>query len=205
MNKPIRALTGWAFLILGIVFFSQSIWIQAKAVTAQVLIKQSWHDTLTNKTASPPWPWADTWPVARLVFPNHNRDLYALAGSHGSALAFGPGHLDGTRLPEEIGTKVFSAHRDTHFSFFEELALGDKVMMQNRNKDWSEYQISNTVVINSEKETFELDLSEEKLVLITCYPFNAIDAGGPLRFVATAKKVETELTANLVEQKVYHF
>jgi sortase A len=33
------------------------------------------------------------------------------------------------------------------------------------------------------------------MTLVTCYPFDAIDPGGPLRYAVTAEALETEKTA----------
>jgi sortase A len=42
-------------------------------------------------------------------------------------------------------------------------------------------------VIDSEKSSLLINEEEPNLVLITCYPFNALQAGGRLRYVITAK------------------
>ena len=41
-------------------------WIHAKAQLAQYLLQRAWERTLRGEPAAKPWPWADTWPVARL-------------------------------------------------------------------------------------------------------------------------------------------
>ncbi|MDX5297649.1 MAG: hypothetical protein LPK85_01730, partial [Gammaproteobacteria bacterium] len=35
-------------------------------------------------------------------------------------------------------------------------------------------------------QLWDLDAGEDQLVLVTCYPFDATDPGGPLRYVVTA-------------------
>jgi sortase A len=192
-HKRIQRAAIWLFLLLGIVFFSQSILIQAKAIAAQILIKQSWQKSLDGVSKPAPWPWADTWPIARLVFPNHDQDLYALAGSQGTTLAFGPDHLDGSSLPGQSGTKIFSAHRDTHFQFFEHLELGDLLYLQNTYNKWTHYKISNIRIVDTETKDWLIDPSQDQVLLITCYPFHAVDTGGSLRFIATATPTIGEL------------
>ena len=49
------------------------------------------------------------------------------AGSTGQALAFGPGHVENTPDAGEPGIAVYSAHRDTHFRFLKDVAVGDEV------------------------------------------------------------------------------
>jgi len=93
-------------LWLAAVAFSVSLWqlgqgsyIQAKAWLAQVLIKQAWARTLEGEAQAKPWPWADTWPVARITVPGRDIERFVLAGANGRTIAFGPGHVFGTPLP----------------------------------------------------------------------------------------------------------
>ena len=41
--------------------------------------------------------------------------------------------------------------------------------------------------------TYNTEQSGQTLVLVTCYPFDAVIAGGPLRYVVTAKEVQEGL------------
>src|SRR5688572_1545522 len=56
--------------------FGQGIYIHLKARLAQYLIADAWRKTLTGARAVKPWPWADTWPVARLEAPVAGTPLY---------------------------------------------------------------------------------------------------------------------------------
>ena len=98
--------------------------IQGKAWLAPVLIERAWQQTLQQGGAvTKPWPWADTWPVARLRVPALEVDLLVLAGDRGNALAFGPGHAGASAVPGTRGQSVIAGHRDTHFAFLRELRL----------------------------------------------------------------------------------
>ena len=68
-------------------------WIHAKAMLAQSLLETAWSETLRTGKEVKPWPWADTWPVARLTVPRLGIRRIVLAGASGSSLAFGPGHF----------------------------------------------------------------------------------------------------------------
>ena len=59
----------------------QGTYIQAKAWLAQVLIKQAWARTLEGEAQAKPWPWADTWPVARISVPGRDIERYVLSGA----------------------------------------------------------------------------------------------------------------------------
>ena len=99
--------------LLGLWQVSAGLWIHAKAQLAQILIESAWNKTLVDQHAHKPWPWADTWPVARMH--TADEELYILEGAQGNSLAFGPGHLQGSVLPGKKGISIIGGHRDTHF------------------------------------------------------------------------------------------
>ena len=172
--------------LCGLWFIGQGSYIHAKAILAQVLLEAAWTDTLNGQKEVKPWPWADTWPVARLSAPDLGISRIVLAGASGSSLAFGPGHLFGSATPGESGNIIISGHRDTHFSFLEELKAGDHLQLQSDHNTES-YQVTDIVIIDKTKvDVIPTDL-DNKLLLITCYPFDAIQAGGPLRYIVIAK------------------
>ncbi|MCW5214848.1 class GN sortase, partial [Desulfobulbus sp. US5] len=80
--------------IVGMICFGNGLWIHGKALLAQVLLQRAWAQTQVRGESVKPWPWADTWPVARLRTEKYNQDLIVLAGQSGQALAFGPGMLE---------------------------------------------------------------------------------------------------------------
>ncbi len=55
------------------------------------------------------------------------------------------------------------------------------------SKSQVEYRVQALRVVDSDQESLSVDTStDKKLLLVTCYPFDAILAGGPLRYVVTA-------------------
>ena len=44
-------------------------------------------------------------------------------------------------------------------------------------------------VVDSRRGSLLLDTDVAVLSLVTCYPFDAEDAGGPMRYVVTARQV----------------
>lgn len=173
-----------ALTVAAIVSFGEALKIEAKARLAQYLIADAWEETLQTGAPVRPWSWADTWPVARIRSIGHP-DLYVLAGAHGSALAFGPGLMDGTSLPGKAGASVIAGHRDTHFNFLRHLSQGDTFEVQVQNGEWYHYIVQNAYIVDTQ---LGADFPPESgyLYLVTCYPFDAIDPGGPLRYVVTA-------------------
>lgn len=176
--------------------WGHSLFIYSKANLAQVLITQSWNKTLAGEQQVRPWAWADTWPVARLEIPSIEHHYYVLAGSHGSSLAFGPGHLDGSAEPGERGTTVISGHRDTHFSFLEYLALNSVITLQGSDGKWTRYRVIERHITNIENGPWQINKDKNELHLVTCYPFNSPIPGGNLRHITIAKKINDSSLAN---------
>jgi len=178
------------FLILaGCWFIGQSLYIHAKAILAQQLLERAWVMTKSGKTTPRPWPWADTWPVARLQVPALKVDLIVLAGDSGRTLAFGPGHHFGSSTPGEAGHSIISAHRDTHFNFLQYLKKGDAIIVETASS-LSRFKVETTQIVDRDRAAFPFDDINAYLHLVTCYPFDAIISGGPERYVVSAIKVD---------------
>ena len=196
-----RRLWSGALLLLltfGVWNIGHGTYIYAKAALAQHLLRRAWDDTQQGQVAVKPWSWADTYPVARLTMPQQGIDLIVLAGASGRTLAFGPGHVDGTPLPGAAGNSVLSAHRDTHFKFLQRVKLGDELRVENAQGKKTRYVVQATRVVDQSDVGVMRASAFEQLTLVTCYPFNAIRAGGSLRYVVTA----LPLTASKVAHNV---
>ncbi len=174
-------------LCLGFWQLGQGAYIPAKAWLAQELMQRAWVRGSLGTERPVPWPWADTWPVARLVAKSGNVDLIVLAGGSGRTLAFGPGHLSASSLPGEIGNTVIVGHRDTHFSFLRDVEIGELLVIETVSGEKHLYEIFDIDVVDSRRSSLLLDTDTAILSLVTCYPFEAIDPGGPMRYVVTAK------------------
>lgn len=183
-----RALTALAALLLAVGLWQggAGIYIHAKAVLAQILLDRAWSRTLAGEADARPWPWADTWPVARLQAPGHGIDLIVLDGASGRTLAFGPGHLQGSATIGTAGPALISAHRDTHFRFLETLAPGETLHLQTPDGTVRDYTVTGTDIVDFRDAAIPTDWSRSSLTLVTCYPFDAVVPGGPLRFLAHA-------------------
>ncbi len=163
-------------------------YIHAKAILAQVLLETAWDKTVHGQQEVKPWPWADTWPISRLDVPGLGIDRIVLAGASGSSLAFGPGHLFGTSLPGQQGNTVIAGHRDTHFRFLKDIQPGELIQLQSLSGRTIEYEVSETIIAHEKQAQYLANTSDNTLTLITCYPFNAIHPGGPLRYLVIAKQ-----------------
>lgn len=175
-----------ALLVLGSVESVRGLWIPAKAKLAQVLMQRAWRQSRAGEDRARPWPWADTWPVARLRLPEHGVELVVLDGASGSTMAFAPGRLHGSADPGEDGVCVISGHRDTHFAVLEDLEPGQRVELEDRAGTRHGYVVSETVVVH-EGDIGALGRGGPgSLVLMTCWPFDGVRGGGELRYLVLA-------------------
>jgi sortase A len=172
--------------LAGLWQIGEGAYIHAKAQFAQYLMRKSWDKTLAGAKEVKPWPWADTWPVARLEVPRLGVDQFALAGASGRTLAFGPGHLTGSPLPGDSGNTVFSGHRDTHFKFLKHLQLGDEIVITAASGMQYRYEVADTTIVNHQDTRITMSTENRQLTLITCYPFRSLMPNGDKRYVVIA-------------------
>ncbi|WCE32473.1 class GN sortase [Vibrio sp. SCSIO 43137] len=173
-------------LVIGTVLLVKGSWIPLKAYAAQVLIERAWNKSQQSQSDVKAWPWADTMPIARLYNPRLQVSQVILAGVSGQSLAFGPGHDSNSSLPGEAGNSVIAGHRDTHFAFLKNLRENDQLVIENNQGKKVTYIVQSMTVVSAD-ELYLQQTREHWLTLITCYPFDAVQAGGELRYVVFAK------------------
>ena len=184
-----RGLAGLALLLLalGLWQLGGAAWVHGKAWLAQRLLDRAWAATQAGARQVKPWPWADTWPVARLRVPELEVDLFVLSGASGRTLAFGPALVPGT---EGLDHTILSGHRDTHFAFLRHLQDDSRFELQDAAGTWRSYRVRGQQVLDVRHPVRARPAGAQALVtLVTCYPFDAIDPGGPLRYAVTAEGV----------------
>ena len=174
-------------LCLGFWNLGSGAYIPAKAWLAQELMQRAWVRAGRGAERPAPWPWADTWPVARLTAKSREVDLIVLEGGSGRTLAFAPGHLSASAMPGETGNTIIAGHRDTHFRFLKEVEAGELLSIESSNGQKHIYKVLGADVVDSRKGSLVLDTDAAMLTLVTCYPFDTREAGGPLRYIVTAK------------------
>ena len=175
-------------VLLGLWQTGSGAWIYVKAQLAQVLLQRAWAGTLAGQQDVKPWPWADTWPVARLVVPSLDIDQIVLAGAHGRTLAFGPGRLESGSSAKDGGTMILTGHRDTHFQFLERLHGGELLLLQTRTGQWQRFTVRDGQIVDSRIASILTDEEGALLILVTCYPFRTLNPNQPFRYVVTADR-----------------
>ena len=186
MVKPTNhrhyAAASLAAALFSFVLLAQALWIPAKAELAQWLIERSWQRIQAGETDARPWPWADTRPAGLLSVPGRGIRQFVLEGNSGRNLAFGPVFLDGGGSGQDL---VISGHRDTHFRFLRQLARGDRLQVQVLDSV-QQYEVIETEIVDSRLMDLVIEPGISRLSLVTCFPFDTPQAGGPLRYVVTA-------------------
>jgi sortase A len=173
-----------AVVFTAVVFSFNALWIPVKAELAQHLLERAWLRSLAGEPDAKPWPWADTRAVAILEVPHLGLREIVLEGSSGRNLAFGPTLVNSGRL-DQTSDRILSGHRDTHFSFLRDLKTGDLLRLRTVN-EIREYRVSWQEAVDSRHQSLVIDDGVDRLTLLTCYPFEAAMAGGPLRWLVTA-------------------
>ncbi len=172
--------------IAGISFAGQGVYLSMKATLAQYLLQEAWIESKHKGQGVPPWPWADTKPLARLDFIQQGLSYIVLEGTSGRSLAFAPGHLTGSALPGTQGHTIISAHRDTHFSTLQKFTENTVFVLEDISNKKHHYQVQEISIIDSRITPLILQPEKGLLTLLTCYPFDAISAGSPYRYKVDA-------------------
>jgi len=183
----------WNFALAGKVY--------AKAWLAQALLERAWSQSNSGIDAVKPWPWADFWPVAKLTVPRLGVEQVVLAGDSGNVLAFAPGYTSSSVSLGQPGITLFSGHRDTHFNFLKDLVAGDELLIQGPTGTYV-YQVELAHVVDQTEffvprsGTFltslpsnqALQSEKSQLLLVTCYPFDAMEQSDYRYLVLATKK-----------------
>lgn len=186
MRRPLGIALAAAFAIAGLVTFGQGAWIPVKAAVAQVLLERAFTETVARGVPARPWPWADTWPVARVSVPRLGASAVVLSGGSGEALAFGPGWLRGTAEPGRPGVAVFAAHRDTHFRFLGEVQPGDLIVVTRADGTGVSFRAGAGRVARWNASGIDGLGGRPRLALVTCWPLDA-KRRGPWRYIVEAE------------------
>ena len=176
-------------LALGALMLGDGLYIWSKAAFGQMLLERSWESSLAKSKPEKPWSWADISPVAKLYIPRLERTTIVLDGSNAEAMAWGPGHMKGTALPGDPGLSVIAGHRDTHFAVLGQIKIGDRINIERYDSLSVQYQIVSRQVVNANQPGLVSPEDTSILALVTCWPLNALQAGGDDRLVLLARQV----------------
>lgn len=190
MKKPFR----WGSMLLGIAMsviawqFSQGNDVYVQAWVAQSLLHTAWVRTQASGHQVKPWPWANTWPLARLSVPRLKVEKIILSHANGGMSAFALGHSDSSVLPGELGNSVLNVmHREIYFGFLKALKPGDVLVLESLRSGRWHYQVS-AIYIVDKADTYLVEPSlNRRLTLVSSYPYTDKDNQ---RYVVVAEEVE---------------
>ena len=171
-------------LICGICILIKPLYFYTKGYLAQVLLDNAWNKTVKTQSPQLAWPWAKTYPVGKLYFPKLDESFTILDGTTTEALAFGPGHVEGTSYPGENGNICIAGHRDSFFNNIKDLSFGDIIRIDYVDSQQL-FQVDSTIVVEPEELRWLEATGSTQLTLITCYPFYYVGEA-PQRYIVRA-------------------
>jgi len=184
------SLAGSLMLFTGACLSARALYLRGKAALAKVLIRRAWDETLRTGRATPPWPWADTHPIGRLIIPSIGYDEMVLEGASPRNLAFGPARLMNAAEPGTGGNVVLAGHRTSWFLPLQDVKPGSEMVLEWRDgttgaRRRRSYQVRETVVVDPGDVRFLQPTAEDALTLVTCWPFGR-GPRSPRRYVVRA-------------------
>lgn len=126
--------------------------------------------------------------LTRVVIPKISLDLIVEEGTNHKALRLGPGHLQNTPAPGELGNSVLSAHRDTFFRHIYELAKGDEIQVRRQGHTYV-FEVTGKKIVEPDDLSVVKNTPDARLTLITCYPTYYIGPA-PERLIVFSKLVK---------------
>ncbi len=174
-----------ALFLGGVTLLTQGLYMDVKAMVAQGLIANSWLQRTAGSPPPKPWWWADTKAIAKLEVERLGEKVFVMQDDSGESLAFGPGHLRSSAGISNPGHVMIAGHRDSHFKFLEHLKIGDIISTTNHRSLTARYRVNEIAVIDSTSDALVL-YEQDRLSLITCFPFDSVVPGGPLRYIVNA-------------------
>lgn len=126
-----------------------------------------------------------------LHVPKLDRSIGIVEGTDPDALDKGVGHMSSTVFPGQGEQIILSGHRDTVFTNFSELEIGDTFIVEMPYGEFT-YEIRDTDIVDKDDTSVVGKMGEEVLVVSTCYPFEYLGYA-PERFVFYAYPVDATI------------
>ncbi len=159
------------------------------ALFAHNLLHMAWLRTKASGQPVKPWPWANTWPIARISAPDLDIEEIILTQAGEGLSVFALGHSTNTVFPGEVGNSVLNIyHRDTFVGFLKKLRKGDELVLESLGSGRWHYHVSGIYIVDKRNTHWIApNFKQRRLTLIGCYSCN-INKG--LRYVVTAVAIE---------------
>ena len=122
--------------------------------------------------------------IGTLAIPRINKVISIYEGTEESQLKKGAGHYIKSVLPGAMDNSVIAGHRDSVFSKFGSLKVGDPITVTTTYGKFV-YIIDSFRIVKADDRTVIVPTKEATLTLSTCYPFRFV-GNAPKRFIVTA-------------------
>lgn len=155
---------------------------------ASSLLHTAWLRTQASGRQVKPWPWADTWPLARLFAPHLKSEQIVLAHASKGVSSFALGHIDTSVLPGEAGNSVLYAPPQTYLDFLLKLNEGDELVLESLYSGQWRYRVATIHVVHKTSVDLLASTSSRRLTVVSCYPCEG--KASSLRYVVIAEEVE---------------
>jgi sortase A len=126
--------------------------------------------------------------MTRLTIPKIDLDAFVVNGTTRKHLLLGPGLLEKSPAPGELGNSVITAHRDTFFRHIYELQRGDEILVRRSGRTYK-YQVTGKKIVDPADISVLKQTKQPRLTLITCYPTYMIGPA-PERLVVFSKLID---------------
>ena len=167
------------------------LWSNAKSWLAQTLIARAWRSSLATGTPVKPWPWSDSWPVARLAIPELGIERYVLSGGD-EAPDHGARHLAGTALPGEAGNSVIGEPDEDDLAFLRALPEETAIEVDSMEASGIRYTVRYVQELDPRDVWITKQEGPPRLTLITCNASTARASGVPPCHAVSAYAAESE-------------
>jgi sortase A len=188
----VKSLIKKSLLVTGSLLCLHALWLPIKAWLSEQLISYSWHRTIDLKQKIKPWPWADTYPIAALSFQRLNKSVVVLNGGDPTTLAFSAGAIAPFNQARSTQPFVVAGHRDSHFSFLNEVVMNDLISLADKYGQSQLYQVEAIDIVDASTGELPVLADSSQLILITCYPFTDIGNIGTNASSDTSNSAENE-------------
>jgi len=183
----------WGSLVVGIII-GMGLWQVTPAQTTYLhawltngLLHTAWVRMQNSGEQVKPWPWAETWPIARLVMPANSIEKMVLADASKNSLPFTLGHLNSSAIPGEQGNSILTVHRESYLDFLSTLKPGDTLLLESlRNGHWR-YTVAGIYVVEKDDIRILEPTMNRRLTFVSCYPCTKLNDANALRYVVIAE------------------
>lgn len=122
--------------------------------------------------------------VGALSIPRLSLDVPVYASASELNLDRGAGIIDGMAYPHELGHIGIAGHRDGYFRALKDLKIGDEIRVETLDGT-KEFEVRDLRVIEASELSYLAETDEQRLTILTCYPFYFLGSA-PQRFLVRA-------------------